>query len=99
MENPNEWIEDFSSYVTDDTIDFFYGDFVKLKENAPQKAVESYCKYIKLCSHVLPSWNDIIIEDWEIKGFRKTDDPALQRQYDIVMELIEKEYIDRFIKH
>lgn len=97
--NPVKWAECFSEYVINEHKNLRYGQFVLLKKEAPRQAVDAYKKYITLLSHMLPSWEDVIIEDWEIKGFRKSDDAEMQEQYNIVMQLIDEGLIAKTIKH
>mgnify|MGYP004504124401 CR=1 FL=1 len=79
---------------------FYAGDFVEIEKDAPEAAKESYRKYIKLISHCLQSWDDLIIENRRIVGIAKTATGKSREQCEIVLRLIADGWInnDPFIK-
>lgn len=84
----------------EDCKEFFTGNFVELRKDAPEEAKEAYGKYIKLISHSLQSWDDLIIENRRIIGIAETATGKSREQCEIVLRLIAEGWIDNdpFIK-
>lgn len=98
MINPLNYIAEFQDYIKAPD-NCTYGMLCILNEEATEKAISAYKEYIELCSKVILSWDEIIIEDWEIKGFANSSDLHQQEQIEIAKELIDKGVINRQIPH
>lgn len=98
MINPLKYVDDFINYIKEPA-HFEYGMLCILNPDSPAIAKESYEKYIKLCSKVIQSWDETIIDNWEIKGFDESDNKIQQQQIDIAKKLIDSGIINKKIKH
>ena len=98
MINTLKYVDEFKEYIKE-PLDFQYGMFCILKDDAPEQVLKAYYDYISLCSKVIQSWDETIIEDWKIQGFEKADSEKQQKQIDIAKKLIEDGIISNKIKH
>lgn len=62
IENPNDWVTDFGDYIVEPK-DFYYGSLAIIADNAPDKAIASFRKYIHLVSHAILSWDGFMLKN------------------------------------
>lgn len=99
IENPHEWVKDFAEYI-EKPLEFQYGMLCIISKNAPIKSKKAYEKYISLVKKTIQSYDAVIIENWEIKGFHDVaDDAVYKEQIEIAKELIKKGIISSYIEH
>ena len=98
-DNVRELVNNFINFA-DIHEDFEIGDLVKLNPNAPKIAQDAYKKYIKIVSHSLIGWDDLIIKNRKIIAIRNGSKGKSRSQCEIVMQLIDSGWIDNdpFIK-
>lgn len=98
IDNPHKWISDFKEFI-EKPYEFEYGMLCIISDNATSKAKTAYKKYISLVSKAVQSWDAIIIENWEIKGFSNVEDKVYKSQIEIAKTLIDKNILSKKIKH
>ena len=96
MKNPFELVKLFEEYIIAPK-DFQYGMLCIIRDDVPDNVIDAYQSYISLCSKTIQSWDETIIENLEIVGFRECEDKAETEQIEIAKTLIEKWIINKRI--
>lgn len=92
IENPYDWIDDFVEYVIEPN-DPQYGSLVIIADNAPEKAKESFRKYIHLISHAILSWGGFMLRNGVIVEDEETMDEWGKIQFAMFEKLVKQGYI------